>query len=332
MTASPPKPITISQYLESVYPAYALMAGMQLDVFSTMKDGAKSASEIADDLAVNEEKLGVLLYALVAAKLLHVQDGKFANTDESAFYLVNSSPAYFGDIHKVLSIMWDSLPFTAETIRTNEPQAHVDYQSDDVPDNKKDAFDGMHKLSLISSRDLLKYFDSNHRRVVDIGGGSGGLSIALTQALPDLEATIIDLKPAIDIAHRYVDPLPHRDRVHLLAHNIVADPLDTEFDAAIMRAFTQVISPGENRAAIKHTFDALTPGGCLYIIARIVDDSRTSPRDTALLNLVFLNSYEGGRAFAESDYREWLAEAGFINVERFTQSRGDSVMRAIKPD
>lgn len=206
MTQSPPPPATIGKYLDAVYSSYALMAGLQLDVFSAMKDGAKSAEEIASILEVNTEKLSVLLYALVAADLLTVEDSKFTNTAETGFYLVNSSPAYFGDIHKLLSIMWNSITMTAETILTNQPQAHVDYHEEEVSDIAKPAYEGMHKLSLMSSRDLLAQCDlSQHKHIADIGGGSGGLSIALTHTFPELHATILDLKAAIELAEPYIN-------------------------------------------------------------------------------------------------------------------------------
>src|SRR5262245_30178654 len=64
-----PQPTTIQQLASAVYPSFAMLAGMQLDVFTPLKDGPLTAAQLADMLGVNMEKLSRLLYALVIAGL-----------------------------------------------------------------------------------------------------------------------------------------------------------------------------------------------------------------------------------------------------------------------
>ena len=63
--AQPPEVIT--RLSESVYSPFAMLAGMQLDLFTPLEDGPLSAGEIADTLGVQVTKLRPLLYALVVA-------------------------------------------------------------------------------------------------------------------------------------------------------------------------------------------------------------------------------------------------------------------------
>ena len=44
-----------------------MLAGMQLEVFTPLKDGPLTATQLADAIGVNAEKLSRLLYALVTA-------------------------------------------------------------------------------------------------------------------------------------------------------------------------------------------------------------------------------------------------------------------------
>ena len=74
MTSPPFRPETIEKLASAVYPAFAMVAGMQLDVFTPLKDGPMSVEHLAEALAVQPHKLRPLLYALVAAGLLTVQD------------------------------------------------------------------------------------------------------------------------------------------------------------------------------------------------------------------------------------------------------------------
>jgi predicted O-methyltransferase YrrM len=325
---SPPDPTRIQEYFGAIYPAYAMLAGLQLDIFSTLKDRSKSSQDIADDLQIDAKKLRILLQALVAADLLSLSEGKFENTEESNFYLVKDSPAYVGGGHPFVAWLWEKIPHTAETVRTGLPQAPHDWYEETTPEMMP-ITDAYHKGSLTSADALLSQFDlSEHRHIADIGGGTGALAISLTDALPRLEITIIDLKAAILLAEDYINPVPQKDRIHLQVHDMVKDPLTASFDGAIMSSFTQVLSSEQNQQALQHTFDMLEPSGCLYIMAAVLNDDTVSPKGTTLGNLILMNIYDGGQAFTESEYREWLTNAGFVDIERIQDT---GIIRAVKP-
>src|SRR5437899_8424443 len=97
---APLQPTTIQHLASAVYPAFAMVAGMQLDVFTPLKDGPLSVEQIAAALDVHPRKPRPLLYALVAAGLLTVQDECFANTPEAAHFLVRGQPTYRGGTHE----------------------------------------------------------------------------------------------------------------------------------------------------------------------------------------------------------------------------------------
>ena len=88
------EPKTIFRHAYGVYPSMAMLAGMQLDVFSPLRDGPMSGARLAEALDVPQEKLRPLLYALVNAELLRIEGDRFANTSEGDRYLVRGrSPA-----------------------------------------------------------------------------------------------------------------------------------------------------------------------------------------------------------------------------------------------
>ena len=73
-------PETINRIADGAYPALAMLAGMQLDLFTPLADGPMTAEEIAHAIGAGSEKLKPLLYSLVAADLLTVGGDRFANT------------------------------------------------------------------------------------------------------------------------------------------------------------------------------------------------------------------------------------------------------------
>jgi hypothetical protein len=85
----------------------AMLAGMQLDVFTPLKDGPMTAKALANALDVRPEKLRPLLYALVRAELLLKFEGdRFANTPEADAYLVRGRATYMGGTHEFYSDLW----------------------------------------------------------------------------------------------------------------------------------------------------------------------------------------------------------------------------------
>jgi hypothetical protein len=87
------RPTTFNRHLGNVYPALAMLAGMQLEVFTPLAEGPMSVDELAARLAVQPRKLKPLLYALVVGGLLEVDGERFANTAESNEFLVVGKPA-----------------------------------------------------------------------------------------------------------------------------------------------------------------------------------------------------------------------------------------------
>jgi hypothetical protein len=58
--SSPPQPTAIQKLATAMYPSFAMLAGMQLDVFTPLKDSPMTADQLADTLGVKAEKLSRL--------------------------------------------------------------------------------------------------------------------------------------------------------------------------------------------------------------------------------------------------------------------------------
>ena len=328
-----PSPDTIEKYDGAILPALALLAGRQLDLFSPLKDGPMSAEGIAEVLGVNASKLELLLYALVAAGVLTVEAGLFSNTPEAHHFLVRGEPNYIDggrDIDLWAHLLATVLK-TADSVRAGLPQARHDYKNM-PPEELERFFRKLHPGALAAGRDLVSRRDfSSYRGMLDVGGGSGGLAVAVAEACPHIRATIADLPTVTPITQQFVNESSARDRLRVMAADVVNEPLVGRYDLAVLKAFTQTLPPDGIRSALKNISDVIEPGGTLYILAHIIDNSRFSPAETAVFNLVFLNIYEDGQAYTAEEYRAWLVEAGFDEVEQTFLEGGSSLVAARKP-
>jgi len=330
-TLERPEENPIEKIATSVYPPFALLAGMQLDLFTPLKDGPMNAEQIASTLNVGSAKLKPLLYALVVAGFLNVEGEFFSNTDAANRFLVKGIPSCVVDIHELLSTMWNAALKTAESIRTGVPQSKLNY-SDMSQDELRQFFCGEHPYTVEYGRDLVERYDfSSYRTLLDVGGGSGGLAIAVTEARPHIQATVVDLPKVTPVTQHYIDEAGAGNRVKVVTADVVRDPLPGSYDAAVMTAFIQVLSPDDACCAIKNISKVMNPGGEIYIRGYgIIDNSRTSPKKLVGFNLVYINVYDEGQAYTEQEHKNWLEDAGFRSFRRNILADGSSIITAKK--
>lgn len=325
------QPDTINAHLANVYPALAMLAGMQLEVFTPLADGARDVTALAAILGVAPEKLRPLLYALVTAGLLSVDGERFANTPEAAEFLVKGRPRYLGGTAEAYADLWSATLHTAASIRTGVPQARHDFARM-TSDELRAFIRGIDAGAGATARRLHKDWPlAARRRLLDAGGGAGGLSIALCRLVPELTATVAELPAVATIARECVAEAALAGRITVVDADLVATAPPGRYDVATLRSVLQVLAPAEAAAVVRHVADALEPGGELYVVGRMLDDSRLSPPDAVAVNVMFLNVYDHGQAWTEHEYRAWLGAAGLVDVVRQPLAGGYSVMRGRKP-
>jgi SAM-dependent methyltransferase len=330
MTDSAPQPTTIEELEWAVWPSFALLAGIRLDLFTPLKDGSMSVEQLAGQLAVRADKLKPLLYALAATGLLKVKNGLFSDSREANDFLVKGLPSYRGGKHEVLLDNWKAGLQTADSIRAGSPQARREFFSASK-ETLETFYRGNHSQALRRGRELVETYDlSLHHTLLDVGGGSGGLSIEITEAYPRIQATVVDLPSVTQITQRIVEEAGAGDRVKVMTADVLSDGLMGSYDAAVLSSFIQVISAEKARRALQNVGKIVNPGGAIYIRGDIVDDSGISPMGAVMRNLIYLNIYDEGQAYTEREHREWLKEAGFADFERKILPDGFSMVRARK--
>lgn len=307
-----------------------MLAGMQLDLFTPLAERPRSAEELAGALGWRSDRLELLLYALVAVGLLELDGGRFSAAPVAARYLARNSPAFVGDLHDALHEMWQAAARSADTIRTGTPQSRIDF-AEMSTDELEFFYRGFYGEARTAGRELAGAYDfSDARTLVDVGGGSGGLAIAVTERWPHLRATVADLPSVVPITRRFMEEAGAAERIRAVEADVVAAPPPGSYHVAVLRALLQVLSPEDARRAVANVAAALEPGGRIFILGRILHDSRLTPLPSVFSNIVFLNVFPEGQSYTESMHREWLEEAGFEDIVFDIPDDGRSSVRARK--
>lgn len=192
-------------------------------------------------------------------------------------------------------------------------------------------FRGTHPIAVRAGRELVARYDfSSIRTLLDVGGGSGGLAIAITEACPRIRATVVDLPKVTPITRRFVEEAGAADRAQIMTADVVRGPLTGSFDVAVLRAFIQVLPSDQARRALKSVSEVINPGGVIYVLGHMLDNSRISPLEEVWHRMVSLTFYDVPVPHTEQEHKDWLTEADFEQIDRDTLPNGDGVMIARK--
>ena len=216
-----------------------------------------------------------------------------------------------------------------ESVRRGQAAEPYDYSSVSS-ETWLQIFRGTMPVAANAGQALAKKFDfGRFATVADVGGGSGGLAVALVKAYPRLKATVADL-PSITPVSRTLLQEQDAAGIDIEDWDVLAGPCRRPFDAAVLRALIQVLSPDQARLAMVNIGKSVKPGGTVYILGHIVDDSRISPPEEVVWYLLNLNWEDRAGFYTEGDYRRLLQDAGFKDIRRDVLSNGDGVIFAVK--
>ncbi len=310
----------------SAYPAFALLAAIQLDLFSALARGKATAEQVAARLDVSPGRLAPLLNALVVVGLVEKTDDHYTNGAEAQATLVRGQPGYLEGIGELYLDRYCAALGAAQSIREARPSAKKDFSAMN-PEEAKAFFAGMFTRAMKAGLDLARRADfSGCGSIVDAGGGSGGLAVGLCRALPGLRVTVADLAPVLPIAQERIAAAGLADRVQLVEADLLAAPLPGRYDAAVVRSVLQVMSDENAGRALANVASAVRPGGRVLVLGRMLDDSGLAPEESVFFNLVFISLYQDGRAYTEAQYRRWFEGAGVSGVQRVPLDGGHSIL------
>jgi hypothetical protein len=306
------------------------LAALQLEVFTALGDGPMTGEDLAAAIGVDPRRLSPVLNVVVLMGLLRREDGRFANGEEAAYYLVKGKPTYIGGIHELYADLHKAVLSTSESIRAACPMAEHDFTR--MTDEDLLAFfRGLHGIGVVQGRELAKRHDfGRFQRLVDVGGGSGSIAIGACEAFPQLSATVLELDRVVPIAAQFVSEAGLAGRISAISCDITRQAVGSQFDVAVLRSFIQVLPPNQAASAIVNVGKSMRTGGEIYILGYVLNDARSEPWEAAAYDVAFINIYDGGQSYTDGEYRRWLKDGGFTQVDRRLMANNMSLITAVK--
>lgn len=331
------EPPLISQLARASWLAGTAKSAVSLGICDKLSGGKQTAAWMAKELGANALHTEEMMNSCVAAGLLEKIGEEFQNTEESAKYLVKSSPAYYGEAFTYLSSLGDLFHQIDTAMLSGEEMSHEDEfatEEDEAAYWKHymlamDQWGGrMQEDILLDNTDL-----TGRKKLIDIGCGSGVYTRALCGRYPDLKGVLFDQEKALPLALSMVKEAGMSDQISSVAGNYYEDPFGSGYDVALYSGVL-IQEPSEGQIKLlKKTFDALESGGMVIIqdILRIGPYTETTPK-IALESLVAAVFYGGsGGVVSGDDTVDFLTEAGFVDTKQIPTTGVYSLVTGLKP-
>ena len=313
-----PDPDDVLELFLGFWISRTVMAAVQLGVFDTLDAGAApgglTLEEAREELGLAARPARALLDTCVATRLLEQEDGRYRNSALAARYLAAGSEYSLRNYVLDERWCWGSWEKLEDALRADRqllPEDTEGYHA--FPE---DFFlDFLHGHSLAMGERLAAAVDLGRAgRVMDVGGGSGAVSIALCRAFPHLEAVVVDQAPVAARAADHVERAGLGHRITTWPANMFADPLPGGCDTAVLANVLHDFSPDRAREILARVVAALPGGGRVVVLEIVPDDERRGPPLAVAFSVAMIVNTAGGDAHTAAQYRAWLEEAGLERV------------------
>ena len=318
----------------------ALFAGLHIDVFTQLADGPKNSAAIAKESEIPMNRVTTLMTALTSIGLVErEEDGEiYSNSPGADSFLAKGAKYEFGDYlrYQIDQQMYPFLGQLNEVLDGSlDPEAVDSYQhwmSD--PAQASIYCEAQHAGSLGPGRTLTRLVDlSNAESLLDVGGGTGAISIRLLEAFPNLVSTIIDFPNVAEIGWRFVAGAGMVDRIRYIPANALTAEWPKEQDAILMSYLFSGIPGSEVPRLVEYAFDCLASGGSIMVHDFMVEDDRTGPPMAALWQLQHMAFTPDARSVTPGWLRTRLQDVGFLDIKEDEMIPGlTRLIYARKPD
>src|SRR3569832_665623 len=188
-----PDPMAVMRIASAYWNSSVLHVAQSLDVFTALAGGPAAAAEVAKKCGADERGMELILIASVGLGLLEKREGKFSNGTVAQTFLVKGAPRYQGGI---VSMFADWVPAWAQ-LRDAVIQGRpvVEKQHDHGEEATRTYIMGMLYRGIPQAYLLAEEVPKqSQKKMLDVGGGPGIISINLAQKNPWLRADVLDIQ------------------------------------------------------------------------------------------------------------------------------------------
>ncbi len=308
---------TLNAYQDSA----ALAGAIELDLFTTIGAGARTAAEVAHACGAAERGVRILCDYLVVLGFLSKTGVRYDLTPTAAEFLDRRSPRCLAPVTMFLSSPHTLARYNnvAGAVRKG---GTVSEEGGLEPDHPMwvDFARGMAPLALIWAElltALVKHGGWSCDNVLDLAAGHGMYGITLARANPRARVTAVDWANVLGVASENAKAAGVAERVRMLPGSAFDVDYGTGYDLALLTNFLHHFDPPTCETLLRKVYAALAPGGRAVALEFVPNEDRVSPPMAATFSLTMLTGTASGDAYTFSELADMFRAAGFARPELY---------------
>ncbi len=291
-----------------------LFAASELGVFEALGERPATLNALAARLKIPRRTTRIVADAVTALGLLERHGDKYSNSQLAQAYLSGRGSI---DMRQFIRF-WNRLSYRRwlgleDSVRKGKGVAgefNFTAEEQKIFSEGVEAFSAAHAAALAATYDF-----SRHRRVLDLGGGTGSFLIAILQRYPELQCTLFELPAAAAVARQRLEGDPLGRKINIAEGDFLKDLLPKGHDAVLLAHVVHALAPEQNLELLRQARKAVTSGARLLIVDFWMDATHTQPLMGALMAGEFLVVGGNGDVYSVEEGRNWLEQSGWRYVE-----------------
>jgi O-methyltransferase domain/Dimerisation domain len=284
----------------------------KLGIADLLKDGPRSADELAAATGTNPRALYRLLRALASIGIFAEDQGRFVLTPLAECLLNPSTKAMVTMRGEIQYRAWGELLYSIQTGEPAFEKQHgkpiFDYLAENRATGKlfDQAMTGVHGSETEAMLDAYDF--SGIGTLADIGGGNGSVITAVLQKYPAMHGIIFDLPGVLQRTMTNLEAAGLTERCKVVAGSFF-EIVPPGADAYLMRHIIHDWDDDESLTILRNCRQALPRGGKLLVVEGIVPPGN-EPSLSKFFDLSMM-VLPGGMERTEHEYRQLFTAAGF---------------------
>ncbi len=294
----------------------ALMAGVHLKIFRTIRDKELTLKNLADKLVLDDEALGLLLNVLVCSGYLDYNKGKYILTDISKKTLLPGSESQTWGSIEYARIRWIMLNKLEDIIKTGKG---VDFHGDYLTSH--DSWKFYQRTMCEYSSFFVDEVAScvpvkqSSEKMLDIGGAHGLYGARICRKHPPMKSIVFDLPEAVEASL----PLAHEagidDIVSFQSGDALKDDIGSGYDLVLVSNLCHHFTKEQNQDFLHRIIASLKKGGTLALYSVTPPDPVNNRNLFSAISSLMFCVNSGGQNYSYTDYICWAKTAGFEKIE-----------------
>jgi SAM-dependent methyltransferase len=309
-------PDTIMRTAMGFMAAKHFFVAAEVGLFEALAQGPADLATLAGRTNLPPRTARIAADAMVALGFLERDGARYRNGAVAAAFLSGAAGA--PDFRPMLRF-FNRISYPAwlkleDAVRTGEGQAQFDRFS---AEEQRIFSAGVESFTAPTAAALAASYDfGRHKRVLDVGGGTGSFLLAVLRRHAGLRGTLFELPGACAVARPRLAREPEGARIEVIAGDVFKDALPDGHDALIVANTVHVLSAAHNLELLRHMRRHVASGARLLLVDLWTDPTHTEPPAAALMAGEFLVIAGEGQAYSEAEADGWLAETGWRKLER----------------